>query len=127
MKRSSAAAGFLLPLAVLRCPAQALKTLPVGARSYQVDLAWTAPASSSDPPASYSVLRANEGSIDFVEGDSVSASETTAIDTTMPPGATYDYEVESVDAQDNLSVPSNVISIAIPLVLEPGTLTGSTV
>lgn len=107
--------------------AQALTTLPVGAEGYRVDLSWDAPISSLDPVANYSVLRANEGSTDFAEVDYVSVSQTTAVDTTMPPGATYEYEVESADAEGNLSAPSNVVSIPVPMVLEPGVLTGSTV
>jgi fibronectin type 3 domain-containing protein len=41
-------------------------------------------------------------------------TELTYTDTTAADGQTYDYIVESVDAQGNLSSPSNIYTAVIP-------------
>lgn len=83
------------------------------ATSYQVDLTWTAPASSSDPVAGYNVYRAVSGSSSYQLLNSGSAS-TTYADTTVVNGTSYSYYVESVDSSGNQSAPSNIYSVAIP-------------
>lgn len=95
---------------------------------YGVNLTWNAPISSPDPVAAYEVFRAPSGSTSFVSlsGGASTTSLLTYADKTVLPVTTYNYIVESVDAQGVLSVPSNVASVTVPALLPIGTLIGHT-
>jgi len=84
----------------------------VASASYQVELSWDAPASSSDPVTGYHIYRATgTGSYGLVN----SINATTAwTDSTVQAGITYNYEVKSVDASGVESSPSNVYTAVIP-------------
>jgi hypothetical protein len=79
----------------------------------QVDLSWTAPASSSDPVAGYNVYRAL-GSGAFQLINSAIDTNTTYVDSSVTSGNTYNYIVKSVDQSGVESVGSNEISVAVP-------------
>jgi hypothetical protein len=81
--------------------------------SYQVELSWDAPTSSSDPVAGYHIYRANSGRTYQLLNSSVN-TPTTYTDTAAQDGATYNYEVTSVDASGVESAPSNVYTAVIP-------------
>lgn len=85
-----------------------------GAGSYQVDLSWVAPTSSTDPVAGYDVYRAASGSSSYQLLNASLNPQTTYTDTTVQSGTSYSYYVESVDAQGNQSVPSNTYQASIP-------------
>ncbi len=83
--------------------------------SYEVNLTWDAPSSSSDPVAGYNIYRAPSGSSTYTLMGSVTSSELAYTDSNnIADGQTYDYIVESVDSSGNESVPSNMASVAIP-------------
>ena len=82
--------------------------------SYQVNLTWKAPASSSDPVDSYQVNRAVAGSTAYSTVGTTTAGSTKFADTSVKAGTTYQYEVRSVDDQGDTSGPSNPITLAIP-------------
>ena len=82
--------------------------------SYQVNLTWKAPASSSDPVDSYQVNRAVAGSTAYSTVGTTTAGSTKFADTSVKAGTTYQYEVRSVDDQGETSGPSNPITLAIP-------------
>ncbi len=73
--------------------------------AYQVNLSWSAPASSSDPIAGYNVYRSPSGGTSYQQLNATVLTETTYVDTTVQGGQTYDYIVESVDASDVTSAP----------------------
>jgi fibronectin type 3 domain-containing protein len=79
--------------------------------TYSVSLTWLGPASSADPVASYDVYRAVSGGTWtlLVNQKGLSYTDSTVVD-----GATYQYQVTSVDASGVQSVPSNVFAAAIP-------------
>jgi fibronectin type 3 domain-containing protein len=81
--------------------------------SYQVELTWDAPASSSDPVAGYHVYRATSGGSYALLTSSLN-TPTTYTDTSVQAGANYNYEVTSVDASGVESAPSNVYAATIP-------------
>jgi hypothetical protein len=81
--------------------------------TYQVNLTWDAPSSSTDPLAGYNIYRASSsGGWQLLNG-SVNTT-TTFTDAAVQNGATYTYEVVSVDAQGNQSAPSNTFTASIP-------------
>jgi fibronectin type 3 domain-containing protein len=81
--------------------------------SYQVDLTWDAPVSSSDAVAGYHIYRAaSSGSYALLNASA--NTPTTYTDTTVEAGQTYTYEVTSVDASGVESAPSNVYTATIP-------------
>lgn len=83
--------------------------------SYEVNLTWDAPSSSSDPVAGYNVYRSPSGASSYQLMGSVSSSHLAYTDTnSIQDGQTYDYIVESVDASGNESVPSNMAPVTIP-------------
>jgi uncharacterized membrane protein len=84
------------------------------ATSYQVNLSWKAPASSSDPVDSYQVNRAVAGSTAFSTVGTTTAGSTAFADTSVKAGTTYQYEVRSVDDQGETSAPTNPLTLAIP-------------
>jgi hypothetical protein len=78
-----------------------------------VDLSWNAPTSSSDPVAGYNIYRLM-GTGSFVLINSSPDSAVAYGDSTVVSGATYSYEVKSVDASGVESAPSNQITLTIP-------------
>jgi len=83
------------------------------ATAEQVDLSWSAPASSTDPVAGYNVYRAL-GSGAFQLVNSGIDTKTTYVDSSVIAGDTYNYLVKSVDQSGVESVGSNEISVAVP-------------
>jgi len=84
------------------------------ASAYQVNLAWNAPASSTDPVAGYNVYRSADGGATFQMLNSSPLTQTTYSDTSVEDGLSYDYDVTSVDASGVQSFPSNLLSLTIP-------------
>ena len=82
--------------------------------SYEVNLGWDAPSSSSDPVAGYNVYRSANGGTSYQQLNASTIGGTTYVDTTVQADATYDYMVESVDASGVTSAPSNIASVTIP-------------
>jgi hypothetical protein len=122
MKRWFFIIGLLLAFASSLANAQT--ALP----HYAVNLAWLAPTVSNDPVAAYEVFRAPSGSTAYqsLTGNAPSTATLTYIDGTVLPSTTYNYIVESTDAQGNLSSPSNVANATLPALLPIGTLVGHT-
>ena len=83
------------------------------ASSYEVELTWDAPASSSDPVAGYNIYRAASGGSFQLLNTSVN-TPTSYTDSTVGGGIAYTYQVTSVDAEGNQSAPSNIYSVTIP-------------
>jgi hypothetical protein len=88
--------------------------LSATAETVEVNLAWDAPGSSTDPVAGYNVYRAPSGSTSYQLVSSVSNSQLAYTDTGVQAGLTYDYIVESVDASGVTSTPSNMASVTLP-------------
>ena len=84
------------------------------ATSYDVDLSWNAPTSSTDPVVGYNVYRSLSGSTSYQQLNSAVVTQTAYVDATAQTGQTYDYIVESVDASGSLSVPSNMAAAVVP-------------
>ncbi len=82
--------------------------------SYQVNLSWAAPASSSDTVTGYNVYRAPSGGSSYAMLNSGTDSQTAYTDSTVQAGTTYQYYVTSVDSSGAESAPSNVATIVIP-------------
>ena len=81
--------------------------------AHEVDLSWDTPASSPDPVAGYNIYRST-GSGSFVLINSSPTSAIVYVDSTVASGATYSYEVKSVDSTGVESVASNQITVTIP-------------
>jgi hypothetical protein len=84
------------------------------AAAHEVDLSWSAPASSPDPVAGYIVLRAPTGSSAYQQLNAALVAPSAYVDSTVQSGQSFDYIVESVGASGNVSAPSNIASAAIP-------------
>jgi hypothetical protein len=84
------------------------------AASYEVELSWDAPTSSTDPVAGYDVYRATGTSSSYELLGPTTAPATAYTDTSVADGTAYTYYVVSVDAEGNQSVPSTPFSITIP-------------
>ena len=84
------------------------------AASYEVDLNWDAPSSSSEAVAGYDIYRAVSGSSSYRLLNSGINASTAYTDSTVADGTAYQYYVTSVDAAGNQSAPSNVFSVTIP-------------
>ena len=84
------------------------------AGKYEVNVTWSAPASSQVPISGYYVYRAAEGGSTFLRLNPTVDTATTYTDTSVVEGATYVYYVESVDSAGVTSVPSASITIAVP-------------
>jgi fibronectin type 3 domain-containing protein len=83
------------------------------ATTYQVNLTWQAPTSSSDPVAGYNIYRSTSGGAFQLLNSSVN-TPTSYSDTTVQNGSSYTYQVTSVDSQGNESSPSNTYTATIP-------------
>jgi fibronectin type 3 domain-containing protein len=81
--------------------------------AHEVDLSWDAPASSPDPVAGYNIYRLT-GTGSFVLINSSPDSAVVYVDATVVSGATYSYEVKSVDFGGVESAASNQITVTIP-------------
>ncbi|MGA8731965.1 MAG: choice-of-anchor D domain-containing protein [Terracidiphilus sp.] len=81
---------------------------------HEVDLSWSAPASSSDPVAGYNVYRSSDGGNTYQELSSIAASQTSYMDSTVASGQAYDYVVKAFDSSHVESSPSNMTSVTIP-------------
>jgi len=79
-----------------------------------VELSWNAPSDSTDPVAGYNVYRAPTGTTGYQLVNSSAVADTTYTDNTVQSGQTYDYIVDSVDQGGVESVPSNLITLAVP-------------
>jgi fibronectin type 3 domain-containing protein len=67
--------------------------------------------------AGYNVYRTLSGGTSYqqVNPTELPSTQTSYSDTsTLQDGQTYDYIVESVDAEGNTSAPSNMASVAVP-------------
>jgi hypothetical protein len=84
------------------------------AGSYQVDLTWNAPTSSTDPVAGYNIYRATGNSSTYQLLNATADTSTTYTDSTVQNATSYTYYVESVDSEGNQSGPSNTYSVNIP-------------
>jgi hypothetical protein len=81
--------------------------------TFEAILGWQAPASSPDPVAEYEAFREVSGGTSYASLGFVSNATTTYVDGPVSSG-TYDYIVESVDAQGVTSVPSNTAVVLVP-------------
>jgi fibronectin type 3 domain-containing protein len=107
---------YVLILFLLSCRTLFGATLPKST-SHEVNLTWSAPVNSTDPVAGYDIFKALDGTGDYGELGSVVIPTTSFVDnTSFSYGATYDYYVTSVDANDIQSGPSNIATIKIPFV-----------
>jgi fibronectin type 3 domain-containing protein len=84
------------------------------ASTYEVNLSWSAPEESSVAVTGYNVYRSASSSSSYEKMNSSTLSETSYVDSTVEAGETYDYVVESVDADGKSSAPSNAISVTVP-------------
>jgi hypothetical protein len=82
--------------------------------SYEVNLSWDAPASSSDPAVGYNVYRASSGSSSYSLINPSLDGSTNYTDTTVADGTSYTYYVVSVDSAGNQSAPSSAFTATIP-------------
>lgn len=106
-------------------------TVP-NATSYKVVLAWTAPTGcTTAAPCTYAVYRV-PGTVTLSGGltgatlvTTTAAQAVTASDTTVVPGQTYSYALETLQGGAN-SAPSATVTVTIPFVpAAPSGLTGS--
>jgi hypothetical protein len=84
------------------------------AKSYTVSLTWSAPTNSTDPVAGYNVYRATGTSTSYQLLNTSVDTQTAYTDSNVQNGTSYSYYVESVDAQGNQSIPSNIFTASIP-------------
>jgi fibronectin type 3 domain-containing protein len=82
--------------------------------TYQVNLAWQAPTSPSDPITGYHVYRAPSGTTSYTLLNSTLDAQTAYTDSKVQIGASYDYMVKSVDGSGTESTPSNTTTVSIP-------------
>jgi fibronectin type 3 domain-containing protein len=83
------------------------------AQAYQVELAWNAPTASTDPVAGYNVYRTT-GNGTFAVMNSSPISQPSWTDTTVQNGASYSYQITSVDPSGIESTPSTPSAVSIP-------------
>jgi hypothetical protein len=81
--------------------------------AHEVDLSWTAPASSPDPVAGYNIYRST-GTGSFVLINSSPDLTVVYVDKAVVSGTSYTYQVTSVDSSGVESVPSNQFTVTIP-------------
>lgn len=99
-------------------------SIVLNAQNWQTKLTWNGPPNpQSDPAVAYNILRAPIGSSTFVVINSVPIKTGTYYDTTVLNSTSYQYEVESIDSNGNLSTPTSPITVVIPGAPNPGTPT----
>jgi fibronectin type 3 domain-containing protein len=106
-------------VALLMCAAPAAMAQGVvvpKASAFEVILSWDAPPSSTDPVASYDAFRAPSGSTAYAQLNAAPITTTSYTDLTISASQTYDYIVESVDANGVTSAPSNEAVVSVPVV-----------
>jgi hypothetical protein len=81
---------------------------------YEVQLTWDAPTGTTAPAVGYNIYREVAGTTSFVLLNSSVNTPTSYTDTTVADGASYTYQVTSVDASGVESAPSNVFAATIP-------------
>lgn len=86
---------------------------PAATTTYQVNLTWEAPTGTTDPAVGYNIYRST-GSAAYLLLNTTVNKPTMFTDITVLSGASYNYEVTSVDASGIESSPSNVFTAAIP-------------
>lgn len=79
-----------------------------------VDLSWDAPSSSSDPVAGYNIYRSTDGGGTFTKLNPSPDGQVDYDDNAVQSGASYVYEVKSVDASGVESSASNQINVTVP-------------
>jgi fibronectin type 3 domain-containing protein len=96
------------------------------ATAYETQITWVAPVNSPDPVAGYDVFRALSPGTSYQQINSTEVTSLAYTDLTVADGSTYNYIVESVDAEGNTSVPSNTATLAIPANLSAAVIAGNT-
>ena len=89
------------------------------ATQYEVNLNWQAPASSPyyTPTVGYFAFRALSPENSYYQLNEAAITTTSYLDASqLEYNSTYEYYVESVDAEGNTSVPSNTATVQIPFV-----------
>ena len=79
----------------------------------EVDLTWEEPNRSPVQIAGYLVFRATSQNGAFSQIDSLQ-SQTSYVDQSVTPGATYYYQVESVAPDGTTSNPSSIYAVQVP-------------
>jgi fibronectin type 3 domain-containing protein len=82
--------------------------------TYSISLNWDAPSGSTDPVAGYNVYRSTDGGASFTKLNASPDSQADYSDTTVQSGASYVYQVTSVDASGVESAPSNQFPLSVP-------------
>ncbi len=82
--------------------------------AYEVGITIVPPTTSPDPVVGYDVLRSLSGANLFQQVNAALVLGLAYTDATVTAGDTYQYEIVSVDAAGNKSVPSGAAQIAIP-------------
>jgi fibronectin type 3 domain-containing protein len=92
-------------------------TLP-NPTSYYVELTWQAPVTppGGDPAVGYFVFRSQDSGSTYTQLTQAVLAATLYDDNAMSYPAIYLYYVVSVDAQGNISAPSNIVTTNIPFV-----------
>ena len=84
------------------------------ATSYQVNLSWDAPSSSPVGVTGYNIYRETGSSGSYQLINSSADASTSYTDSTVACNTSYTYYVESVDAEGDLSAPSNSYTVSVP-------------
>jgi hypothetical protein len=108
------ASGQLIIASNSSTSAATIVTLSGTGAAHEVELSWIAPTSPDDPIAGYNLYRAPGGSSNFQCLDLLNNTQTAYVDSAVQSGLSYDYTVTSVDGSGNESVPSDMITVAIP-------------
>jgi hypothetical protein len=82
--------------------------------TYSISLNWDAPSGSTDPVAAYNVYRSTDGGASFTKLNTSPDTQADYSDTTVQSGASYVYQVTSVDASGVESAPSNQFPLSVP-------------
>lgn len=82
--------------------------------SYQVNLSWNAPVSTTDPVTGYNVFRAPTGTSTYQQLNTSAVTVTNYVDGNVQNGTTYDYVIRSVDASGATTISSNTYTAAVP-------------
>jgi len=99
---------LLLAFCLLSLPAACKR------KHHHVNLTWKAPTSSPVPVVGYRIYRSADGGATYAPLNSTPIKETTYPDWVIQNGRTYRYQVRSVDAHGNESVPSNMVDVTVP-------------